>query len=94
MAQNASGRITMQVESVDAGVESGLALAASAAWVRLAGQDQNGVERSMYLLFTQVAPSGDSYKNVGKGSIAVDIVAGAIYRKTAAAGTDGWAAFN
>lgn len=78
----------------DAGEVSGLAFASTAAWGKIAGYDQNGNERYIHLLIVQETPSGDSYKNAVKGSIAVDIVNGAIYRKTAAAGTDGWGAFN
>lgn len=94
MAQLQSTRLHFDEHSVDSGQESGLAFAASVGWGKLVCLDQNGTERYIHVLLTQTTPSGDSYKNAVKGSIAIDIVNGAIYRKTAAAGTDGWGAFN
>lgn len=83
MAQLQSRRINLQQDSVDSGVEAGLAFPATAAWVKLSGADQNGTERSIYLIFGTGAPS-TNYNNASEGSLYVDYTNYKLHIKTAA----------
>lgn len=82
MAQLQSRRIQMQQDSVDSGQEAGLAFPATAAWVKLSGADQNGTERSTYLIFGTGAPS-TNYNNATNGSLYQDYTNLKWYVKTA-----------
>lgn len=82
MAQLQSRRLQFQQESVDSGQENGLAFPATAAWVKVAGADQNGTERSFYIILGTGAPS-TNYNNASNGSLYLDYTNLKWYTKTA-----------